>query len=128
MWVKEKVKIRYLVPVRTFDEEHMTKKIESERGGRPVRRPYLFRLPGAREFLLAVMRDDNRFSIVTTKSNASVAPVHGHMPLVLRHGESVIRLDPGFARLANRSEIKLESSSEGWEAPPLPSNRPRSFR
>ena len=42
---------RCLVPVRAFYEGHMTERVPSERTGKPVRRQYRFRLPGARVFL-----------------------------------------------------------------------------
>ena len=70
MWAKAIAEGRCLVPVRAFYEGHMTEKIESEKTGRPVRRQYLFRLPGARAFLLAAVREGDRFSIVTTRSNS----------------------------------------------------------
>ncbi len=128
MWAKAIAEGRCLVPVRAFYEGHMTEKVESERTGRPVRRQYLFRLPGARAFLLAAVREGDRFSIVTTRPNASVAPIHDRMPLVLGPGESSVWLGPEFACLTNRSAINLDSSPEGWETPPPPSNRPRFFR
>ena len=77
--------------------------------GRPVRRQYLFRLPGARAFLLAAVREGDRFSIVTTRPNASVSPVHDRMPLVLGPGESNVWLGPEFARLADRGRMVLST-------------------
>lgn len=79
-----------LIPVRTFSEEHMTGRIESEKIGRPVHRQYLFRLPSGRSFLLASIRRGGKFSIVTTRPNASVAPIHNCMPLALEPGESSV--------------------------------------
>lgn len=109
MWARAIAEGRCLVPVRAFYEGHMTERVESERTGRPVRRQYLFRLPGARAFLLAAVREGDRFSIVTTRPNASVAPIHDRMPLVLGPGESTIWLGLNFATLANRSAIGLTS-------------------
>ena len=109
MWAKAIAQGRCLVPVRAFYEGHMTEKTESERTGRPVRQLYMFRLPGARAFLLAAVREGDRFSIVTTKPNASVAPVHDRMPLVLGPGESGVWLGPDFATLADRNQITLLS-------------------
>ena len=90
----------------------MTERVEGERTGRLVRRQYLFRLPGARAFLLAAVREGDRFSIVTTRPNASVAPVHDRMPLVLGPGESNVWLGPDFAELADRSALVLASDPE----------------
>ncbi len=112
MWAKAIAEGRCLVPVRAFYEGHTTEKVESERTGRPVRRQYLFRLPGARAFLLAAVREGDRFSIVTTRPNASVAPVHDRMPLVLGPGESNVWLGPDFAELADRSALVLASDPE----------------
>ena len=128
MWARAIAEGRCLVPVRAFYEGHMSERVESERTGRPVRRQYLFRLPGARAFLLAAVREGDRFSIVTTRPNASVAPIHDRMPLVLGPGESSVWLGPEFTCLTNRSAINLDSSPEGRKAPPPPLNRPRFFR
>ena len=112
MWAKAIAQGRCLVPVRAFYEGHMTEKTESERTGRRVRRQYLFRLPGARAFLLAAVREGDRFSIVTTRPNASVAPIHNRMPLVLGQGESSVWLGPDFAQLADRRCVSLTSCPE----------------
>ena len=112
MWAKAIAEGRCLVPVRAFYEGHMTERVESERTGRPVRRQYLFRFPGARAFLLAAVREGDRVSVVTTAPNASVAPVHDRMPLVLGSGESDIWLGPGFARLSDRRNVSLTSCPE----------------
>ena len=112
MWARAIAEGRCLVPVRAFYESHATEKIASEKTGRPVKRQYLFRLPGARAFLLAAVREGDRFSVVTTTPNASVAPVHNRMPLVLGHGESGVWMGPGFAGLANRSGVALASEPE----------------
>lgn len=75
-------------------------------------RQYLFCLPGTRAFLLAGVREGDRFSIVTTKPNASVAPIHDHIPPVLEPEESNMRLDPDFADLASRNSISIYSEAE----------------
>lgn len=112
MWAKAIAEGRCLVPVRAFYESSATERAVSERTGRPVRRQYRFRLPGARAFLLAAVQQDGRFSIVTTHPNASVVPVHDRMPLVLGPGESSVWLGPDFAELADRSRINLVSGPE----------------
>lgn len=112
MWAKAIAQGRGLVPVRAFYESHATERITSERTGRPVRRQYRFRLPGARAFLLAAVQADGHFSIVTTAPNDSVAPVHDRMPLVLGPGESSAWLGSDFATLADRSALRLTSELE----------------
>ena len=112
MWAKAIAQGRCLVPVRAFYESHATEKVVSEKTGRPVRRQYRFRLPGARAFLLAAVQADGNFSIVTTEPNASVAPAHDRMPLVLGPGESGMWLGPGFGTLADRSGVTLAAEAE----------------
>ena len=112
MWAKAIAEGRCLVPVRAFYESHATEKVLSEKTGRPVRRQYRFRLPGARAFLLAAVQQDGRFSIVTTAPNASVAPIHDRMPLVLRPGESSVWLSPNFSSITNRDAPALVSEAE----------------
>lgn len=107
MWAKAIAEGRCLVPVRAFYEGHMTEKAISEHTGKPVKRQYLFRMPGTRAFLLAAVQQDGYFSIVTTEPNASVAPVHDRMPLVLGPGESGVWLGTSFASLVDRSRIQL---------------------
>lgn len=105
---------RCLVPIRAFYEAHASETIASEGTGKPVRRQYRFRMPGAGAFLLAGVQHEGRLSIVTTAPNADVAPVHDRMPLALGPGESGVWLGPDFARLADRSGIQLETEPERW--------------
>ena len=112
MWAKAIAAGRCLVPVRAFYEGHMTERVPSPVTGKPVKRQYMFRLPGVRAFLLAAVQSDGLFSIVTTAPNASVVSVHDRMPLVLGPGESSVWLGPDFASLADRGCIGLVSSPE----------------
>lgn len=112
MWAKAMAEGRCLVPVRAFYEGHMTERVPSPVTGKPVKRQYVFRLPGARAFLLAAVQLDGVFSIVTTEPNASVASVHDRMPLVLGSGESRMWLGPDFTALADRSRIQLVCNPE----------------
>lgn len=74
MWAGAIVRGRCLVPVRAFYEAHASETIASEGTGKPVRRQYRFRMPGAGAFLLAGVQHEGRLSIVTTAPNADVAP------------------------------------------------------
>ena len=112
MWARAIAEGRCLVPVRAFYEGHSAERIPSATTGKPVRRQYRFRLPGARAFLLAAIREGGSFSVVTTAPNASVAPVHDRMPLVLGPGESGIWLGPDFSSLADRANLALFSETE----------------
>lgn len=112
MWADAIEQGRCLVPVRAFYESHGSEAVPSEKTGKLVRRQYRFRLPGAGAFLLAGVQHEGRLSIVTAAPNADVAPVHGRMPLVLGPGESGVWLGPDFARLADRSGIRLAAEPE----------------
>lgn len=112
MWAKAIAHGRCLVPVRAFYEGHMTERVASPITGRPIKRQYMFRLLGARAFLLAAVQSDGHFSIVTTTPNASVAPIHNRMPLVLGPGESAEWLGLNFAQLSDRSSINLAYAPE----------------
>lgn len=112
MWVDAIEYGRCLVPVRAFYESHAGQTVPSEKTGRQVRRQYRFRMPHAGAFLLAGVQQKGRLSIVTTAPNASVAPVHDRMPLVLGPGESSVWLGSDFARLVDRSAIQLAAEPE----------------
>ncbi len=112
LWTKAIADGRCLVPVRAFYEAHRSEKIASPRTGRPIKRQYRFRLPGARAFLLAGVQAEGRLSIVTTTPNDSMAPVHDRMPLVLGPGESSVWLGEGFASLAERTRPQLSLEPE----------------
>ena len=106
LWADPIVSGRCLVPVRGFFESYT-------KSPNPHRRPDVrFRLPGHRVFLLAGVRREGHFSLITTVPNASVATFHTRMPLVLGPGESRIWLGPGYASLADRSNLKLEATPQ----------------
>lgn len=109
LWVEPLASGRCLVPVRGFYESWTR---SAPQRGAQVR----FELPGHSVFLLAAIRNAERVSIVTTEPNASVAPYHSRMPLVLAPGESSIWLGPGFASLADRTHIALDATPELPEA------------
>lgn len=112
MWSNAIESGRCLVPIRAFYESHATERVPSLSTGKPVKRQYRFRLPGARAFLLAAVQEKGHFSIVTTAPNDSVSSVHDRMPLVLGPGESSIWLGPDFARLASRPCPPLSAEAE----------------
>ena len=102
MWARPLAQGRCLVPVRAFYESWT---IQPRSKGAQVR----FRLNGHATFLLAGVKEDNRFSIVTTEPNEAVGFYHTRMPLVLDRGESSIWLGPDFMELADRSLLHLPS-------------------
>ena len=105
LWSEAILNGRCLVPVRSFYESWTR---TPPRRGAQVR----FNFPGHQVFLLAGIWQGDRCSIVTTEPNASVAPTHSRMPLVLAPGESSIWLGPDFAGLADRSRIMLDATPD----------------
>lgn len=96
---------RCLVPVRGFYERFTR---SSDRCGTQWR----FTYPGHGVFLLAGVWQGDRVSVVTTVPNADVSPIHSRMPLVLAPGESSIWLGSDYARLADRSAVRLTATEE----------------
>ena len=78
---------------------------------------YSFGMPDDAPVLLAGVQQDGCFSVVTTQPNASVVPVHDRMPLVLSWHEAWRWLGDGFASLADRGAIVLESRFEQQSEP-----------
>ena len=113
MWAGPVARGRCIVPVRAFFEwwtqPGAPRPGADDAPGRRGRRPQVaFRLAGHRIFLIACVRQDGRFSVVTTEPNASVAPVHNRMPLVLGPGESSVWLGDDWPSLADRSAVRLD--------------------
>ena len=114
MWVTPITNGRCIVPVRAFYEwwtQPGTPRAGSdgEASGKRSRRPQVaFQLAGHRIFLIACVRQGERFSVVTTEPNASVASVHNRMPLVLGPGESSVWLGNDWPSLADSSAIQLD--------------------
>lgn len=105
---------RCIVPTWGFFEPSATETTLSPRTGRPVKRQYEFSLPEG-PTLLAGVRVQEAFSVVTTEPNASVAPIHDRMPVVLRQDEARQWLYGDYASLADREGIALNVKAE-----PLP--------
>lgn len=112
MWAKLLRNGRCILPVATFFEPHATETSTSPRTGRPIKRQYEFADEGGAPLLLASVCAGERLSVVTTEPNASVAPIHPRMPLVLRFEEVPTWLFGDFASLADRSTIALAAQPE----------------
>lgn len=116
MWAGLILHGRCVVPTRGFFETHAIETVRSPKTGRNVKRRYRFGAENEVPLLLAGVRDETCFSVVTTSPNAVVSPVHGRMPLVLSPQEAVWWLRApwadfanGWRRLANRSDVALTS-------------------
>ncbi len=103
---------RCVVPCRRFFEASDIETVTSKRSGKQIKRIYSFGSPDAQVTLLGAVSDGQVFSIVTTEPNATMAPIHRRMPLVLEPEEVAIWLGPHFAGLANRSATPLSSEPE----------------
>lgn len=104
---------RCVLPVRAFFETHEQETYPSPKTGRLIKRPYQFRVPGEDIILLGATYEEGRFSLVTTEANASMAPIHHRMPLVIRPEELPLWLSNGYQRLADRSTILLDAEPLG---------------
>ncbi|MEE8722082.1 MAG: SOS response-associated peptidase family protein [Eggerthellaceae bacterium] len=121
MWCASIEQRRCVVPTAGFFEPHAQEKIASRRTGRPVKRPYLFGRANGTPTLLAGVFDKGQCSIVTTQPNASVAPVHNRMPLVLEPAEALTWIGGSLddiAQLADRSRELLAVAPEDALTPP----------
>lgn len=122
MWRASIEQRRCVVPTAGFFEPHTQEKIASRRTGRPVKRPYLFGRADGTPTLLAGVFDKGQCSIVTTQPNASVAPVHNRMPLVLEPAEALTWIDGSLddiAQLADRSrELLAVAPEDALTSPP----------
>ena len=116
MWAGPISRGRCVVPARGFFETHATDTVRSPKTGRNIKRRYRFGAENEVPLLLAGVRDETCFSVVTTSPNAVVLPVHDRMPLVLSPQEAVWWLRVpwgdfanGWHRLANRGDVALTS-------------------
>lgn len=107
---------RCILPMRAFFETHEQETYPSPRTGKPIKRPYEFRVPGQDVILVGATHKDGRFSMVTTEANTDMAPIHHRMPLIIRPDEVPFWLSADYQQLANRFTIKLEAEPVG-EAP-----------
>ena len=98
---------RCLVPCLGFYEPHQSETYPSPRTGKPLKRTYRFTDPTGAVLLMAGLWKDDRFSILTTTPNPTVAAVHGRMPLVLEPEEVPLWLDGDVAALGNRDDVAL---------------------
>ena len=100
---------RCLVPARSFFERHRTERGISPATGKAVKQLERFDAPEDDLLFLAGIWQDTEFSVITTAPNASVAPVHDRMPLVVRASEVRTWLFGDYASLADRSKIALDA-------------------
>lgn len=118
MWEEPLRNGRCILPAATFFEPHETQTTVNPKTGRTVKRQFEFSLPDEEPLLLASVSQDGKLSVVTTKPNESVAPIHGRMPLALRFEEVQAWLEGDYDALADRSGIDLSVNPEEPEVDP----------
>lgn len=84
---------RCVIPAVAFFEPHGTETEPSPRTGRSMKRQYRFDATDGFPLLMAGLRQGDRCSIVTTKPNRWMEPIHDRMPLLLRFDEVEAWLD-----------------------------------
>ncbi len=112
MWRASLKRRRCLVPAWGFFESHATETVPSPRTGSPMRRPYAFARPDGAPLLLAGIHEAGRFSLMTTRPSAVVAPVHDRMPLTLDADGAALWLTGDFAELLSRAAPALRAAPE----------------
>lgn len=112
MWSRAIAQGRCIVPAVRFFETQNQPAASDGVAKKRRRSLYSFGMPDGGPMLLAGVRQDGCFSVVTTQPNASVAPVHDRMPIVLSWHEAWHWLGDGFASLTDRGSIVLESRFE----------------
>lgn len=100
---------RCVLPVLAFFETHREETYPSPKTGKLIKRQYEFRIPGQEIIFIGCIWREDTFSMVTTDANADMASIHHRMPLIVRQKELPLWFGPDYQKLANRSEIRLES-------------------
>lgn len=109
MWQESMEHRRCILPVFAFFETHQEETYPSPKTGKLIKRQYEFRIPGQEVIFIGCIWREDTFSMVTTDANADMASIHHRMPLIVRQKELPLWFGPDYQKLANRSEIRLES-------------------
>lgn len=124
MWEQPIAQGRGIVVTGGFFEAHATQTTRSPKTGRRIKQQYRFESGEDSPLLLATVCGQGRFSVVTTRPNVNVAPVHNRMPLALTLAEACwwLRapwpsLVANWQKLANREGFTLTAAPEQPPAP-----------
>lgn len=109
MWQESMEHRCCVLPVLAFFETHQEETYPSPKTGKLIKRQYEFRIPGQEIIFIGCIWREDTFSMVTTDANADMAPIHHRMPLIVRQKELPLWFGPDYQKLADRSEIRLES-------------------
>lgn len=100
---------RCIIACRWFYESSGTETRISEHTGRTIKQQYMFTIPRMPVIFIGGIHRSHEYSMVTTRANASMAPVHPRMPLILHPTELTTWLGPDYMRLADRSAVPLDA-------------------
>lgn len=107
MWDSSFAKSRCIIVASQFFESgHNTYEAGNEHR---YHERFSFKSANAALTLIAGIYQKDHFSMVTTKPNASYAPVHDRMPLVIQADELRQWLFQNFSSLVDRSQLQLDS-------------------
>lgn len=120
LWRESLAQRRCIVPARAFFEPHRTETALSPRTGKAVRQLYRFSPRDNAMLLMAGIWQDERFSILTTAPDESVALVHDRMPLTLAPRDARTWLFGDSAGMADRLSPPLRAEPL---LPPAPQHR-----
>ncbi|WP_251198216.1 SOS response-associated peptidase family protein [Anaerotardibacter muris] len=109
LWKDSLEERRCIIPVRAFYETHGTETAISPRSGCTVKQVYRFTDDIGLMLLAGIWKND-RFSVVTTSPNMSVAPVHDRMPLVLSRDNAHAWLMGDWRTVPKTTDISLASA------------------
>lgn len=107
IWRESAEHRRCLVPTVRFYERHASESVRNPKTRRTTRRMYEFKLVDEPITWLAGIYENDHFSVVTTRPNRQMAPIHNRMPLVLRQSELPLWLGDDYPALADRSATEL---------------------
>lgn len=100
---------RCIIACRWFYESSGTETRVSERTGRTIKQQYMFTIPHMPVIFIGGIHRSHEYSMVTTRANAGMAPVHPRMPLILHPTELTTWLGPDYMRLADRAAVPLDA-------------------
>lgn len=109
MWQESMLHRRCVLPVLAFFETHQEETYPSPKTGKLIKRQYEFRIPGQEVIFIGCIWREDTFSMVTTDANADMTSIHHRMPLIVRQKELPLWFGSDYQKLADRSEIRLES-------------------
>lgn len=108
-WQESMLHRRCILPVPAFFETHREETYPSPKTGKPIKRQYEFRIPEQDIIFIGCTWREDTFSMVTTNTNADMAPIHHRMPLIVRQEELSLWFGPDYQQLADRSKIRLKA-------------------